>query len=105
MITREDIIQIIRQRETRFEKWLEEKPEKKTILQFKKDMKKWGKEISDAQNFAKEHDLNFPKESLGTAYTFMNTSSAIFVNYVVATQYIKKLEVELKKLRIKKTKK
>ncbi len=100
MITREDIIPIIRQRETRLEKWLEVKPEKKTILQFKKDMKKWGKEISDAQNFAKEHDSDFPKESLGTAYTFMNISSAIFANYVVAVNYIKKLEIELKLLNI-----
>ena len=101
MITMEDIIEIYQNRENRLDDWLEEKSEKKTILQFKKDMKKWGKEISDAQNFAKEHDPNFPKDSLGTAYTFMNTSSAIYANYVVATQYIKKLEITLKKIHSK----
>ncbi len=96
MITREEIIQIYEDREKRLVKWLESKPEKKTILQLKKDLKKWQKEIPDAHKFAKDNDPHFPPNDLGTTYTFMNISSAIFANYVIAMCYIKKLENELK---------
>jgi hypothetical protein len=99
MITREDIIQIYQNRDERLFEWIKDKPEKKTISQLKKDLKKWQKEIFDAQKFAKENDPLFPKDSIGTAYTFMNISSAIFANYVIATQYILKLENKLKSMK------
>jgi len=101
MITREDIIEIYHNREIRLNDWIKNNPEKKTITQLKKDLKIWQKEISDSNKFAKENDPYFPKESLLTAYTFMNVSGAIHANYVVALYYIKKLEKELKKLRTK----
>ena len=97
MITREDIVQIYDDRTKRLEKWIESKPENKTILQLKKDLKIWQKEILDAQKFAKDNDPHFPPNDLGTAYTFMNVSSAVFASYVIAMHYIKKLEKELKK--------
>lgn len=104
MITREDIIQIYQNREERLEEWMENNPEKMTVTQLKKDLKLWQKEIFASQKLAKENDPYFPTESLGTAYSFMNTSSAIYANYVVGLYYIKKLEGELKKLRRKKVK-
>ena len=96
MITRDEIIQIYKDRQKRLQDWLEDKPEKKTIPQFKKDMKTWQQEIYNAHKLAKENDPYFPKDSLGSAYTSMNISNAFFSNYVVAVQYIKKLENELK---------
>ena len=97
MITKDEIIQIYDDREKRLVEWVESKPEKKTRLQLKKDLKKWQKEITQAQQFAKDNDPHFPPNNLGTTYTFMNVSSAIFANYVVAKHYIKKLEKESKK--------
>ena len=105
MITREDIIEIYQNREERLLEWIKNNPEKKTVSQLKKDLKLWQKEIFDSQKLANKNDPYFPKESLGTAYTFMNTSSAIYGNYVITLYYIKKLEKELKKLQPKKTKK
>jgi len=96
MITREEIIQIYQNRDKRLWNWIKDKPEKKTISQLKKDVKKWQNEIFDSQKLAKENDPLFPKDSLGTVYTFMNSSSAIFANYIIAIQYIKKLENKLK---------
>ena len=95
MITKEEIIQIYQNREKRLHDWLENNPEKKTILQLKKDTIKWQKEIFDAQKLAKENDPYFPKNSLGNAYTFINSSNAIYANYVIVIYYIEKLEVEL----------
>jgi len=105
MITREEIIQILRQREVRLEKWLEEEPEKKSNSKLKQDFKKWRKEITDAQKLAKENDPLFAQDSLNSSYTFMNMFGAIFANYVVALHYIKKLEKGLKKSRTKNAKK
>ena len=96
MITKEEIVLILRQREARLEKWLEEKPEKKPILKLKHDLKEWSKEIDDAQKLSQENDPLFPKDSLATSYTFMNLFGSIFANYVVAMEYINKLEKELK---------
>jgi hypothetical protein len=96
MITREDIIQIYQNREERLLDWIKNNPEKKTIVQFKKDLKLWKKEISDSHKLAKENDPHFPKKSLLTAYTFMNISGAIHANYVISLYYIKKLETKLK---------
>ncbi len=96
MITREDIVKIYDDREKRLVEWIESKPEKKTIPQLKKDLKKWQKEISEAQQFAKDNDPHFPPNNLGTTYTFMNISSTIFASYVVAMHYISKLEKESK---------
>lgn len=104
MITKKEIIQIYDDREKRLVKWVESKPEKKTTLQLKKDLKKWQQEITQAQQFAKDNDPHFPPNDLGTTYTFMNTSSAVFANYVIAMHYIKKLEKELKKSCTKKNK-
>ncbi|MCV0430719.1 hypothetical protein [Nitrosopumilus sp.] len=101
MITREEIIQILRQREARLKKWLDEKPNKKSVLQLKQDFKKWSKDIDDSRRLAQENDPLFPKDSLNSSYTFMNMFGATFANYVVAIHYIKKLEEELKKLRTK----
>ena len=47
MITREEILLILRARETRLEKWLEDKPDKKSALQLKRDFKKWSKDIDE----------------------------------------------------------
>ena len=105
MITREDIIQIYQNRQKRLVDWLEDKSEKKTIPQLKKDLKKWQKEIFDAHKLAKENDPSFPKDSLGTAYTSINIANAVFANYVVAILYIKKLEKILKLKTSKKTSK
>ena len=97
MITREDIIEIYQNRENRLDEWIKNNPEKKSISALKKDLKLWQKEISESHKFAKENDPYFPKESLLTAYTFMNTYGAIYANYVISLYYIKKLEKELKK--------
>lgn len=97
MITKDEIILIYRNREKSLFEWIESKPETKSTSQLKKDLKKWQKEILDAQKFAKDNDPHFPSNDLGTTYTFMNISSAVFANYVVAMHYIKKLEKELKK--------
>ncbi len=67
-------------------------------------MKKWQNEIFDAQKLAKDNDPLFPKDNLGTAYTFMNVSNAIYSNYVISLHYIKKLEKELKSKTSKKPK-
>jgi hypothetical protein len=96
MITREDIVEIYQNRENRLDDWVKNNPEKKTVTALKNDMKIWYKEISDAQKLAKENDPLFPKDSLGSIYTSMNISSAIFANHVVAVYYIKKLETTLK---------
>jgi hypothetical protein len=104
MITREDIIQVYQNREERLLEWMENNPEKKSITQLKKDLRLWDKEISESQKLAKENDPYFTTESLGTAYTFMNTASAIYANYVVGLYYIKKLEKELKQKSKKKPK-
>ncbi len=104
MITKDDIVKIYDDREKRLVEWVDSKPEKKTILQLKKDLKKWQKEINDAQQFAKDNDPHFPPNDLGTAYTFMNVSSAVFASYVIAMHYIKKLEKELKLNKTKKIK-
>ena len=97
MITREEIIQILRQREARLEKWLDEKPDKKSVLQLKRDFKKWSKDIDDSRELSKVNDPLFPKDSLNSSYTFMNMFGATFASYVVGLHYIKKLESELKK--------
>ena len=102
MITKEEIVQIYKNRDKRLFDWATNKPEKKTILQLKKDLKNWHQEILDAQKLANENDPYFPPNDLGTTYTMMNISNAIFANYVVAIQYIKKLENELKKKTSKK---
>jgi hypothetical protein len=102
MITIEDITQIYQNREERLEEWMKNNPEKKTTIQLKKDLKLWGEEIFDSQKLAKENDPYFTTESLGTAYTFMNTASAIYANYVVGLYYIKKLESKLKQKTSKK---
>ena len=96
MITREEIILILRQREARLEKWLDEKPDKKSVLQLKRDFKKWSKDIDDSRELSKVNDPLFPKNSLNSSYTFMNMFGATFATYVVALHYIKKLENELK---------
>lgn len=96
MITKDEIIGIYEDREKRLEKWLEGKPEEKTILQLKKDLKSWQNEITDAQKLAHDNDPLFAPNDLGSSYTFMNIFSAIFSNYVIALCYIKKLEKELK---------
>ena len=103
MITRDDIIQVYQNREERLVKWMKNNPEKKTVTQLKKDLKLWQKEIFDSQELAKENDPYFTTESLGTAYTFMNTASAIYANYVVGLYYIKKLENKLKQKTKKKS--
>jgi hypothetical protein len=77
MITREDIVEIYENRENRLDDWVKNNPEKKTVVQLKKDLKLWQKEISISHKFAKDNDPYFPKESLLTCYTFMNTYSAI----------------------------
>jgi hypothetical protein len=105
MITREDIIEIYQNRENRLDDWIGNNPEKKTVSVLKKDLKLWQNEISDSHKFAKDNDPYFPKESLLTCYTFMNTSSAIYANYVVALYYIKKLETTLKQKTKKKPRK
>ena len=81
----------------------EKQSRKKNTIQLKKDLRLWDKEISKSQKLAKENDPYFTTESLGTAYTFMNTASAIYANYVVGLYYIKKLEIKLKQKTKKKS--
>ena len=104
MITRNEIIQIYHNREERLLDWMKNNPEKKTSAQLKKDLNLWQKEIYNAEKLAKENDPHFPKESLLTAYTFMNISGAIHANYIISLYYIKKLETKLKQKTKKKTK-
>lgn len=97
MITREEIIAILRQREIRLEKWIEDKPDEKSLSRLKRDFKQWSKEIEDARELSKVNDPLFPKDSLDGSYTFMNMFGATFASYVVGLHYIKKLENELKR--------
>ena len=94
MITKEEIIEIIHKRNDRIEKWLKNNPGKLSLNILKQELKQWGNEIDDAQKLSKENDPLFPEQSLGTVYTFMNTSAAIQANYAIALVYIKKLEKE-----------
>lgn len=104
MITREEIIEIYEDRQKQLDIWLDDKPKKKSISNLKNDLKKWQIEIFESQKLADENNHLFSKNSLNSCYTYMNTSDAIYSNYIIALFYIKKLEIELKKLRTKKSK-
>ena len=97
MITKEEIIEIIHEREDRLQEWLKNEPEKLSKRTLKNELKKWNREILVAEKLEHDNDPLFPEYSLGTVYTFMNVSSVFKVNFVIALFYIKKLESELSK--------
>lgn len=97
MISKDEMVEIMSNRQNRFETWLKRRPEKFSIKKFKKEMKLWTQEMNDAKRFAKENDPLFPKYDLGTVYTFLNEAMATQNCYLVSLLYIKKLEKQLSK--------
>ncbi len=101
MITKEEILEIIHKRNDRIETWLKNDPEKLSLNSLKQELKKWIKEIFEAQKLAKENAPLFPEQSLDTVYTYMNSCTAIQANFAIALVYIKKLENALSKQKSK----
>jgi len=99
MITKDEIMQIINNRETRLEEWLKNNPEKLSLKKIKLELGKWTMEIFEAHKLSEESDPLFPKDDLRTVYTFMNIMTTIRANYVIALVYIKKLEDKISKLK------
>lgn len=89
---KDQIMEIIMQRENKLDEWLKKDPEKLSISKLKKSQIEWRKEIVEARNFTKKYDSIMPKENLGFAYTLLNEFSAFRAHYMVAIIYIKKLE-------------
>ena len=56
MITKEEIVEIIHKRDDRLLEWLKNKPKKHSLKKLKQELKKWSKEIEDAQKLAEENN-------------------------------------------------
>ena len=92
---KDDIINVIHERETKFEEFLDNDPLNLSVSKLKKSFNDWYKEVRDARKFTKEYDTQLSKEDLGFVYTLMNEYSAFRVHSIVASLYIKKLEMTL----------
>ena len=96
MITIEEIVQRDQNRHKRLQKWLDEKPETKSVSRLRKDLKNWETEISEAELLDKKYNSQFSNTDIRPMYLFLNLATAIFDHRTVALHYIKKLEKELK---------
>ena len=96
MITKSDVLKIIDYREKNLDKWLEQNPEKISILKLKKYLiEKWN-DIEKAKKFSKDNDSIIPTSEYGFVYTLMNEYSSYRGYTIVSLFYIHKLEKELK---------
>lgn len=99
MISKDEIVKIIHDRESKIELWCKNNPEKLPLKKLKQELTKWNKEIINANILADKNDPLFEKNDFGVVYTFMNIATATRASHVVANIYIKKLENELKKMK------
>lgn len=94
MLSNEEIMNIIEERENRLDLWITNKPEKLSISELNKAVKEWKDEVAKARELD-QVNKKYPqqsKENLTFVYHLMNIFSAYRGLTYVQSIYIKKLE-------------